>query len=45
MKKYGILSFKGTVKEFRVFLQGMKKDLDEGMPNQLPSTIKVKQGA
>ncbi|MCY7861101.1 hypothetical protein MOD67_13830 [Bacillus licheniformis] len=27
--KYGILSFKGTVKEFRVFLSGLRKDLAE----------------
>lgn len=27
--KYGILSFKGTVKEFRVFLRGLRKDLSE----------------
>lgn len=38
--KYGILSFKGTVAEFRLFLQGMKKDLDEGMPSSI-----VRKGA
>lgn len=29
--KYGLISFKGTVKEFRVFLQGLKKDIEEGV--------------
>lgn len=28
MKAYGILSFKGTVKEFRVFLAGLKMGLE-----------------
>lgn len=33
--KQGILSFKGTVGEFRLFLQGLSKDLDEGLePSQ-----------
>lgn len=39
--KQGILSFKGTVREFRVFLKGLRKDISEGIEYDLPPTRKV----
>lgn len=46
--KYGILSFKGTVREFRLFLKGLRKDLEEGvLPSAptLPATATVRKSA
>lgn len=46
--KYGILSFKGTVHEFRLFLKSLRKDLEEGvLPSApaLPDTITVRKSA
>lgn len=46
--KYGILSFKGTVREFRLFLRGLRKDLEEGVQPSapaLPATTSVRKSA
>lgn len=46
--KYGILSFKGTVREFRLFLKSLRKDLEEGVLPSAPTppaTVTVRKSA